>query len=293
MLPTPYVSADAFTAHPTYLDLDDLRSGSSSTSDQTAALVNILLMASQWADGYADQTLGAHTAVYNTRARCDRSGYLHVHLPDRPYLGIAQVGYGYTPTALTTLTNPQVWEENNNLTIPMTSGGAWSGSLQFGSPASGADLYVQVIYRAGWVASQLAAASDEGDTTLTVADPTGIQPGGQYRIWDPGSEETVTVAANWVPISTGTPSSPVDIPLAGPTTFAHGTGQDFSRMPADMRLAIINYGVSQLMRPDTSREDEYPDTTLSSGTRQNDPRQDGSGLVAEARRILDRYARIR
>jgi hypothetical protein len=64
-------------------------------------------------------------------------------------------------------------------------------------------------------------------------------------------------------------------------------------MPSDMRLAVTNYAVSALMRPDTSHEDSYPDTPLSSGTRQSDPRQDGSGLVKEAERILSRYQRVR
>ena len=75
--------------------------------------------------------------------------------------------------------------------------------------------------------------------------------------------------------------------------FAHTAGSDLSGMPADMRLAVINYAVAQLLRPDTSSEDAYPDTRLSSGTRQADPRQDGSGLVVEAVRILTRYARVR
>ena len=81
MATVPYVSTAAFTAHPTYLDLDDLRSGAISAADQTAELNNLLLMASQWADNRCDQPLRAHTKVQNCRARIDRNGNLKVH-PD-------------------------------------------------------------------------------------------------------------------------------------------------------------------------------------------------------------------
>ena len=64
-------------------------------------------------------------------------------------------------------------------------------------------------------------------------------------------------------------------------------------MPSELRLAVINYAISQLMRPDTAAEDAYPDTHHASGTRQADSRQDGSGLVAESERILEKYRRIR
>ncbi len=297
MLAAPFVSTAAFTAHPTYLDLDDLRSGSSLASDQTAELANILLMASDWADNYGEQPLGAHCNVQRLRARADRYGNLKVHLDHGPFLGLVQVGYGFTPTALTTLTSPSAWEENNNLVIPLSTGaGPWSGSLQFGFPGAGAPLYVQVAYTAGWVATQLTAAAGQGAVSLTVADPTGIQPGAQYRIWEPGAEETVTVSPSWTPPTITVPPSapaPAAVTLASPTVFAHTAGQDFSGMPSDLRLAVINYAVSQLMRPDTAEEDSYPDTHMASGTRQADSRQDGSGLVAEAERIIERYARKR
>lgn len=292
----PYVSAAAFKAHPTYLDLDDLRSGSYEDADQTAELVNILLMASDWADNRAAQNLGAHVVVQNCRARFDRYGNLKIHADNTPVLSVLTVGYGWSPTALTTVSAASAWvEDGRQIVIPLGGGGgAWSGSLQFGSPTSGGEVFVQLTYIAGWVASQLSAAADSGATTLTVADPTGIAPGTSYRIWEPGSEEDVTVSTSWTPPPTpAVPVVPTAVTLAAPTLYAHSAAHDFSAMPSDMRLAVTNYAVSTLMRPDTAREDAYPDTQLSSGTRQNDPRQDGSGLVLEAERILTRYQRVR
>ncbi len=290
----PYVSAAAFKAHPTYLDLDDLRSGSNLDSDQTAELVNLLLMASDWADNRAGQNLGAHTVVQNCTARFDRGGNLRIHPDNTPVLAVSSIAYGYTPTALTTVSSPSLWLEDSRVIISsFAGGGPWSGSLQFGSPVAGGEVFVQLTYTAGWVATQLTASATSGATTLTVADPTGIVPGQSYRIWEPGCEEDVTVSTSWVPPAAATPIVPVSVTLATPTTFAHTAGQDFSGMPSDVRLAVTNYAVSALMRPDTAREDSYPDTALSSGTRQKDPRQDGSGLVAEAERILSRYQRVR
>lgn len=290
----PYVSAAAFKAHPTYLDLDDLRSGSNLDSDQTAELVNLLLMASDWADNRAGQNLGAHTVVQNCTARFDRGGNLRVHPDNTPVLSVSSIGYGYTPTALTTVTSPSLWLEDSRVIITsFAGGGPWSGSLQFGSPVSGGEVFVQLTYTAGWVATQLTASAVQGAMTLTVADPTGILPGQSYRIWEPGVEEDVIVSTSWVPPAATAPIVPTSVALATPTTFAHTVGHDVSGMPTDMRLAVTNYAVSALMRPDTAAEDSYPDTALSSGTRQKDPRKDGSGLVKEAERILSRYQRVR
>lgn len=295
MTTTPYVSADAFKAHPTYLDLDDLRSGSYLDADQTAELVNLLLMASDWASNRAGQPLGAHVVTQNCRARMDRSGNLRIHADNIPVLSVVSVAYGWTPTALTTLASPTVWIEDGRTVVVAIggAGGAWSGSLQFGTPVAGGELFVQLVYVAGWVATQLSLDATVGATSLTVSDPTGIVPGGSYRIWEPGAEETVTVSTSWLAPAVSTPPAATAVTLAAPTVKAHTLGQDLSGMPADMRLAVTNYAVSVLMRPDTAREDSFPDTQLSSGTRQTDPRQDGSGLVAEAERILSRYARVR
>jgi hypothetical protein len=141
------------------------------------------------------------------------------------------------------------------------------------------------------VSTLLPEGAFAGAQSVTVADPTGVLPGASYRIWEPGAEETIRVSTDWTPPPPETIPAPAVIPLAAPVLRDHTTGAGCSGMPADMRLAVINYTVSQLMRPDTAAEDAYPDTSLSSGTRQEDSRKDGSGLVREAERILSSYAR--
>lgn len=292
---TPYVSAAYFRAHPTYLDLDDLRYGDPSATDQTAQLTDLLLMSSAWADGYCEQPLSAHQNAQNLRTRFSRDGTLKIHPDHTPVITVSSLAYGYTPTSLTTYTNPSVWsEDERNLVIQIGgTSSPWSGSLQFGQPASGYPLYAQLTYTAGFVATTLTASSNAGVGSLLVTDPTGIQPGAVYRIWEPGAEESVTVAASFTPPAVTVPPVATSVPLATPTLFAHTAGQDFTNMEHDARLAIVNYTVAQLLRPDTAAEDSYPDTRMASGTRQTDSRKDGSGLIDEAERLLERFRRTR
>jgi len=276
---TPYVTAAEFTAHPTYLDLDDLRSGIPSTDAQTAELTNILLMSSAFADEHCNQPLGAHQVRHRTTGYIDRAGNLVVFPGDRPVRSVEAVSYGLFPN-LTTVSAP-TYRVDANQTIRVHVGqGAVRGRVD-----------VDLTYTAGWVSTLLTEDAVDGVTSLTVADPTGILPGDSYRLWEPGSEETVTVAASYAPPPVTAPPTVTAVPLAAPTRFAHTAGSGWSGMPGDMRLAVVNYTISQLMRPDTAAEDSYPDTSLASGTREQDSRKDGSGLVREAERLLNPFAR--
>lgn len=290
---TPYVSAAAFRAHPTYLDTDGLRVGDPNPADQTAELTNLLLEASGWADNQCDQPLGAHVRTQRCRAVVDRAGNLKFHADHGPVISVISVGYGLAPGALTTVSGAGAWVENDaNIVMPLGGGNtAWTGSLQFGLPVAG-EVYVQASIAAGFVATLLDADSTAGVTALTVTDPTGIIPGGEYRIWEPGAEETVTVSPAWSPPTPTVPPTATSVTLAAPTVFAHTAGHDFSGLPADARTAIVQKVTATLMRPDSSAEDEFPNTNLGSDTRRNDPRN-GTGLIADAVRTLASYGRVR
>jgi hypothetical protein len=280
MAGTPYVTAAEFAAHPTYLDLQTLRSGIMDPAAQTAELTNVLLMSSAWADNVCNQPLGAHRVDLGTQGRIDGDGNLIVFPSDRPVLSVAAASYGSTLSRMAYVATPAARvDKNQTIIIPV------------GGVVNRGRVWVDITYTAGWVSTLLAADATAGATSLTVADPTGILPGAAYRLWEPGSEETVTVSPTWTPPAVTTTPTPVAVPLAAPTVHAHTGGAGWSGMPADMRLAVVNYTVAQLMRPDTAAEDSYPDTSLSAGTRENDSRKDGSGLVREAERILSSYAR--
>lgn len=293
MANVPYVSAAAFRAHPTYLDTDGLRIGDPSAADQTAALSVLLLEASEWADNQCNQPLGAHIKVQQFRQRLDRYGRLSVHADDNPVIAVTGLAWGYSTTGLIALPDVSgVWIEDARqilISLPGPSIPASAG-LQFGGPAG--EVYARLSYVAGFVATVLEADALAGATSLTVADPTGIVPGGQYRIWEPGVEETVTVAAGWVPPDPTLPVVPTSVALAAPLRNAHVAGHDFSGLPADAREAIVQKVMAVLMKPDSTAEDEYPNTSLGSDTRKADPR-DGTGLIAAAARTLANYGRVR
>ncbi|KIF67627.1 hypothetical protein HY68_01655 [Streptomyces sp. AcH 505] len=293
MAVTPYVSAAAFRAHPTSLDLDGLVD-SADPADQDAELTNLLLTASEWADSECDQPLGAHVTVQRERILIGRSGRLMLHADHGPVRRIQSVGYGWTQNALTVLSDPSVWvEQDSNIVISI--GGSsigWSGSLQFGQPVAGGEVFVQADYVAGWAATVLDEGASAGDVALQVQDPTGFIPGARYRIWEPGVEETVTVDPSWSPPLAVTSPLPADVPLADPLRSDHAPGHDLSGMPADLRLAIVQYTIALLMRPDSSAEDEFPENTTST-TRGSDTRPTGMGQITSARRNLSSYRRVR
>jgi hypothetical protein len=289
----PYVSPAAFRAEPNLLDLDGLRFGAIDPADQTAELANTLLRASAWADNQCNQPLGAHLWTQRCRARVDRAGNLRFHADHRPVISVTTVGYGMTPTTLTTLDGAGAWVENEaNIVVPL--GGvnvAWSGSLQFGLPLSG-EVFVQAVCVAGFVATALGADSDTGAAALSVVDPTGIAPGGQYRIWEPGVEETVTVSPAWIPPLATIPAAVTTVALATPTRFAHTAGSELSGLPAEVRTAVSQYATALLTHPETAGQDEFPNSTMGSDTRRSDPRN-GSGLIADAARTLSSYGAVR
>ncbi|MFD0393337.1 hypothetical protein ACFQ3Z_16015 [Streptomyces nogalater] len=280
MAATPYVTAEEFRAHPTYLDLDTLRSGIMDPDAQTAELTNVLLMASAWADTVCNQPLGAHRVDLSTQGRIDYDGHLVLFPSDRPVLSVAAVSYGSTLSRMT------------YQAAPARPGRHEPDDLHTRRPYRGPrpGLGRHHVHRRLGVHGPHRHRGP-GDTFLTVGDATGILPGARYRLWSPGAEETVTVSPAWTPPAVTAALTAVTVPLAAPIVHAHTSGAGLSGMPADMRLAVINYTIAQLMRPDTAAEDSYPDTSLSPGTRQQDSRKDGSGLVAEAERILNSYAR--
>lgn len=293
---TPYVSAAAFRAHPTYLDLDGLVTGNADPEAQDAELTNLLLQASAWADNECDQPLGAHLYTQSTRVRTDRNGMLRIHADHGPVRAVTALSYGWSPTSLTAVDSPSVWvEDGSNLVITLGgSSTAWTGSLQVGFGAGpGTETFVRVSTVAGFVATQTSAAATAGATSISVADPTGIEPGGSYRIWEPGHEETIVVSPLWQPPAVSAMPTPAAVLLAAPVLFDHEIGHDVSELPGDARLAVVLYTISLLMRPDTSAEDEFPDSSTNSSTRGKDSRKTGQGMVDEARRILASYGRVR
>ena len=304
MLAVPYVTPGAFKAHPTYLDLLNLRSGDTNAADQIAELANVLLMASSEVDNYLELgepngTLAAHTKTENTRLTPDRYGRLYFHPSHIPILSVASLSYGVSVTNLTTVANPNVWiEEGRQVVADLATGNIfWSGSLQFGPPM-GTELFTAWTYVAGYVNTLLASNVTAGAMSITVTDPTGITggtantPATTLRIWDPGSEESVTVASTYVAGST-------TVPLTAPLAYNHAmSGQapqiGVSAVPAEVHLAVVLWATALLMRPASKATSQFRGASMRLSTAgADDALGDGAGLIAAAKEALEPFRRIR
>jgi hypothetical protein len=290
----PYVSPSSFKAYPSYAELDNLVTGVITQAPNDAQLNDMLIMSSQWATDQANVPLHAHIKTENKVMRVQRNGSLSWHPAHNPVKTVTALAYNWngnfgatgSSTAVTDFTG--VWiEESAQVNLPFAAMNSTLNGLQFG-PVGGwtSPLYTAWTYQAGFTNALLAAPTIATATSLTVTDPTGIVPGDRLRIWEPGVEEAVTVASNYV-IGSAT------VPLVSPMTNAHTTIAGVSALPSSIMLAVVYYTCALLMRPDSRAEDQFPDTRTGVTTRSEDGRKDGTGMIAEAYRQIRSYTRVR
>lgn len=298
-LPTsPYITVPEFLAAPTWLDSQNLIPGGTQ-DQQEEELFNVLLRATGWANRIAEQTLGGHVVIESDRYPVDRWGNVYIVPLNNPVRQVNAVAIGsdFQNMALIPITATNPWiERQESLILSQWTGGANLSSLQFGPPVSAGcdEVFVQFKYVAGYCSTVLSAPASAGATQITVADPTGLQsavtggllgtiPGSVARIWDPGVEEAVQVADNWV---AGT--NPVL--LASPLQFAHAAGAGVSELPAEVHQAIGELAVGLLMREDVSFEEPFGNTPFGPTVRESHDGGTAGGLINHAREILFRYA---
>lgn len=288
LLTEPYVTVPEFRAAPTWLDSDDLIPGGTSTK-QDNELYNVLLRASAQVDTTVMQRLGGHTAVEQLRSRTDRQGMLSIHPSNNPVRKVTAVSYGPDPTSLTALTDLSgVWiEDARQVTVAAPTRANWAGFLQFGPPAGPSGLtWMQLTYTAGYASATLTGTANSGTSTLPVSNPAGIMPGDVLRVWDPGVEEAVTVAAGYTVGSTS-------VPLASPLTQTHSAGAGVSGLPADIHQAVICHTVALLLREDVASEAPFADSQYGPSARRATSGGKAGGLLDEAERLLMPYRRVR
>lgn len=290
LVTVPYVSVPEFKVEPTFLQLDNLVSGSIVPAAQDAELNNKLIQASQWATDTANMPLHGHYVVQNATMYVTKDGTLNWHPAHNPVQTVTALSWAVVlgaPSTFTPITDlTGVWITGQAQVevpfAPMSSG--WN-AIQLGPPASSRIRTIWTMI-AGYANTTLAVLSNINDTTITVADPTGLVSGSRFRIWTPGAEEAATVASTYV---VGSPT----VPLVSALTKAHAVGDNVSAMPSTLKLAVVNYASALLSHPDTAAEDQFPDSKSQLTTRADDARKAGTGLVAEAYRLLRSYMRVR
>lgn len=299
MATVPYVTVASFKAYPSLLALGDLNQYSIVQGDQDAELYNLLLLSSQWASAVeCDMPLHAHLNVEPARSRISSDGSIRLHAEHFPVRSLSGFSYGYNgaqgQTAVTDL-SAQWIEDNANIVLPWGAGlnGAGFAALQFAPPLPSSAVYATWSYVAGYANTVLAATANNGATSITVVDPTGIYPGDVLRIWEPGKEEAVTVGAAYVP---GATVIPLTTALAYTHTFVDLTPAKqigVSMMPAPVREAVQKYTIATLLRPTTQAEDPWPGSAPNVSTRKKDSRGSGAGLIKAACDLLSSFGRVR
>lgn len=297
LLTVPYVTVPEFLAAPTWLDNQNLIPGGTQ-NQQGQELYNVLLRASGWAKRIAEQNLAAHTVFDQDRFPVDRWGNIYIVPANNPVRQLNALAYGGDFQNLSLISNlaAQTWIEKGETIIvsQVPNGSAYLGSLQFGGTRPGLDsVYVQYSYVAGYCSTTLSQPAAAGATSITVADPTGLQaavtgglmgtiPGSIARIWDPGFEEAVQVANNWV---AGT--NPVT--LASPLQNAHAVGAGVSELPPEVHQAVYELAVGYLMRDDISDEEPFSGAPFGPTLREAHSGGKAGGIIDNAREVLLRY----
>jgi hypothetical protein len=268
MIP-PLVSPPEFIAYPNYLDLDDLVPGGDAAA-QTAELVNTLRRVSRLVDSYCRRKLRAQIITETDMARA-ANGYAFT-IKGRPFLGWSSITYTVpgmpaSPVAV-------------DITSPYPDAGLWRIPY-WGLPAGWSRVELTRSYAAGYPVTALSGAVEEDAESITVPDPTGILPGTQMRIWDPGIEEDIEVAAGYTPGDT-------TIPLTDSLLYSHASGVAVDALPEDVHEAVIRWSMGLLARPSGGDMDTFSDTEGDGPTTTaKDPRRTGAGLIKAAKQILD------
>lgn len=270
-LSQPYLTADAFRAYPTWLDLDNLIPGGVQDL-QDDELADVALTATRWCiDQVSQMPLHGHYVQHERlRTRIGRGGRIYLQPRHVPVRAIQAISWGYSPESLQPMPLPDqsVWAEQGREVSFRPGGGAaaFTGpAIQFGGAVSQSrQLWVDWSYVAGYPTSVLQAQCTEGAASVLVTDPTGILPGDVLRIYDvgdtdedTGANEAVTVGAGYAPATPASPPTAAAIPLADGTTtaFGHDAGVMITGMPRTILQAQICCMIALLMRDDVTDEE--------------------------------------
>ena len=284
---TPYLTLDEFKNAPTAIDISNLVFNSQDPDVQDAELSNVIARASSWIDTYCNQVLAATTETENMRARMSSDGTIRIHPRYNPIIAVIAFSYGNPSSQMNPIVDPSVaWVEDQQIIMPvgnLSFNYSTQGPLQFGLPTTPRrEYFINVQYVAGYANTTIISAI-AGQSTVTVADATGITPGTTLKIYDGYSSEFVTVASNHTYGHT-------TVALASPLNYSHNAGISISALPPAIKEAAILVTTAFLkVRGDSSM-------TMGIGTSpsQSTPGKDKlSDEIKLAQDLLNPYRRIR
>ena len=244
----PYITIEEFKASPiaTTVDVSALIPNGGQAA-QDAALAELIVGASTYADNYCLGPIGTLNASVNTengRFRADRYGRFTIHPAFWPILQVVSFSTGPTPALVGSVpvSSNTVWIEPHSFSVMSGQGLTSSaGPLDFSGAqwASNRENYCQWVYVNGWANTFLTAQATPGSSTLSITDATGIYPGSVLTIWDGAQSESITVASTYN-------GSSLTLPIVGTTTWYHGNGANVSALPKTVKDAVIHLTVAAI-----------------------------------------------
>ena len=284
---TPYLTLDEFKNAPTAIDIDNLVFNSQDPDVQDAELSNVIARASSWIDTYCNQVLSATVEQEQQRTRISPDGTIRLHPRYSPLIALMSFQYGNPSTSLQTLPDcSTTWVEDAQFIVPyanLSTTYSSQGPLQFGFPTSPrVETFVKYTYVAGYANTTIVSAT-AGQTSITVADGTGITAGLRLKIYDGMSCEFVTVA-NTYTFDSDT------VPLVSPLAYTHANGVSISALPPAIKEAAILVTTSFLK----VRGDNSMVMQVVQSASQTVPGADKIGNeIALAQQLLNPYRRVR
>jgi hypothetical protein len=286
----PLVSVAGFKAHPTYLDLQNLRSGVATLAAQDSELNNILLQASSIAEGeeMVGMPLQAHIQTDNGRATPDRRGRLFLYPDHKPVRALLSYSYSAQIGSQTVVATPAYRLEDNRQIIVELGGSSYQ--LVGVAAARRAARRHRPVHRHHLRGRLRQHRPDRrrrgGRHRGDRKDPTGIYPGDVLRLWDPGVEEQVIVAASYTPVAVYPPAA-TSIPLVAPLANAHTAGAHISSLPPDAYNAVVYLAIDALARPGSS-DPQWPGSKVPAATAKR-RKQAARPWFEKAKQLLSTY----
>src|SRR5215472_9985741 len=120
------------------MPVNNLVPGNATTGIQDAALQDVLLSATTWAEDFVGNfPLRAHLDARNTRCRTDRWGRLKIHPNHQPVRSVVSLSYGPDPAMLIAfgLPSASLWiEDGKQVSVSLSGQLFFTGPLlQFGN----------------------------------------------------------------------------------------------------------------------------------------------------------------
>lgn len=224
-IPVPYLTLLELKQSPIYTQLRKLVPGSSD-AERDAELGRIILRVSAAVNAECNQNLAATVDNEIGTVRISDDGSLRLHARSTPVIEVLSVSVGPDAYSLKPLPDlSHVVLDPWRITIP---GGGFGNNL-FTGYRPGTRLWAQWSYVNGFPVTSLASTSAAGDSSIVVADATGIVPNQTLLTIEDG-RLLERVAPSAVSGNTLTVS---------PLMYAHQSGTGLSGLPDDIKEAIL------------------------------------------------------